>query len=187
MVVASLHGDVQHHPHTMTPLASRHFCRTFRTRQAGRRYPGHRRPLALGPALSPHSLLPHPPPLRRPATRGDGFPRSHGPAKDIVNHEMVNVRLTSLRLAVRATAEASSILARPSPRAKIDHPKMMPQNDALREHCPGRARRRPGHLDLLPLDQPLPSLPPAPPASPSPPGNSRGRIPTVPWTRQRYR
>jgi hypothetical protein len=33
-----------------------------------------------------------------PAIRGDGFLRSHGPTEDIVNHQMVNARLTLLRV-----------------------------------------------------------------------------------------
>ncbi len=49
--------------------------------------------LRHGPATSPR------PPASpcRPAIRGDGFPRSHGPAKDIVNHQRVNAWLTLLR------------------------------------------------------------------------------------------
>jgi hypothetical protein len=49
-------------------------------------------PRTPGLPLSPR----HPAPLA-PLIRGDGFPRSHGPAKDIVNHQRVNVWLTLLR------------------------------------------------------------------------------------------
>ncbi len=48
--------------------------------------------------------LPHPPPHRRPSIHGQGVPRSHGPTEDIVNHQVVNVRLT-LHLATAAEAD----------------------------------------------------------------------------------
>ncbi len=48
------------------------------------------------------SLCPRPPASPcHPAIRGHGVPRSHGPAEDIVNHQMVNARLMSYRPAVR--------------------------------------------------------------------------------------
>jgi hypothetical protein len=46
--------------------------------------------------LSQPASSPRPPPLRT-IDRGHGFPRSHGPSEDIVNHQRVNARLMLLR------------------------------------------------------------------------------------------
>ncbi len=50
------------------------------------------------PTANPSQPLAPPASPCRPAIRGDGFPRSHGPAEDIVKHQMVNVRLTLVRV-----------------------------------------------------------------------------------------
>jgi hypothetical protein len=64
-----------------------------------------------GPTTSSDQPLPPPPHLSlAPLIRGDGFPRSHGPSKEIVNHQMVNVRLISLRPAVRAVGSPWQIM-----------------------------------------------------------------------------
>jgi hypothetical protein len=73
----------------LVPARAKSKAPSVATAEASRRLP---RPTA-------HPSRPLAPPASpcRPAIRGDGFPRSHGPAKDIVNHQTVNVQLRSLR------------------------------------------------------------------------------------------
>ena len=61
-----------------------------------------------------------------PPIRGHGFPRSHGPAKDIVNHQRVNAWLTPLRApAVEADEKISAnFLREPELPRKLDRRRM---------------------------------------------------------------
>jgi hypothetical protein len=88
-----------HHPQTWSRTARRTLSPFLRPPPLGT---SDSRPGTVSQPLPTPTRLPLP-----PAIRGQGFPRSHGPAKDIVNHQRVNARLTLLRATAAGADEKS--------------------------------------------------------------------------------